>query len=838
MRRLLFALLLCSCADGKSTLHVIADAESGSIEGVKELRVTVSDTTGRASNPVLIPVDAGRLPPERRFALRFPAEVRGTFTLRVDAMPATGTTPLTSTSTDVALAPSSEREVTVKLPPPGSGTPVKLAFVVQPASSAAGTAIKPAPQVALQTAAGTTATLASAMVTVAIANNPSNGTLAGTLTVAAVGGIATFPDLKIDANGTGYTLSASAPQLSAATSAPFDITPPVWVPSGSGIFGASVTSIVLDPKFTAAVYIGTRDSGVHKTIDGGVTWKAVNAGLPRAPIVGITLDPVTTANLWVLTDGNGVYRTTNGGMSWSAVNTGFPVGAVSRGAIAVDPAHPTYVLAGIGNRIFRTTDSGGSWTEFSTGIVTYGPGISSFAFDNFVGVVFATNYGSGLYKSTYDGTVWTPTGGTALTGTSKYLTSVHKDTGDSSTWHVVGESGSALYRSVDGTTFNPITTVLPTSGVTLAGGTQSRKPMYAAVSGGTNSGVYSSDDATTWNKNNGIAERTYGVAVDTNDAKIAYAGGLTGVFKTTNGFTWAYSSATLSGNPITAIAIDPKNPARLFAGVKNQGIYRSTDSGATWSPPPPATAIPATASINGIAIDESDSQLMWASTVNGPWKSTDGGTAWTPPVGTSSSFSVAASPVAGSAWSGATATAYRIAMGEAMWTQAGSGLPAANDVNALATHPSDGMIVYGGTTAAGVFRTLNGGALWSGVTTGLTSLKISALVIDRTTPTTLFAGTSDGGVFKTSDGTMWSAASTGLTSMSVTALAIARSQSSTLYVGTLENGVFQSRDGGATWTGRSAGLGSTGISALAVDPQNPLIVYAGTWDGGVFKSAP
>ena len=44
----------------------------------------------------------------------------------------------------------------------------------------------------------------------AIGTNPSSGTLAGTLTVNAVAGVATFANLSINAAGSGYTLGASA----------------------------------------------------------------------------------------------------------------------------------------------------------------------------------------------------------------------------------------------------------------------------------------------------------------------------------------------------------------------------------------------------------------------------------------------------------------------------------------------------------------------------------------------------------------------------------------------------------------------------------------------------
>jgi len=57
---------------------------------------------------------------------------------------------------------------------------------------------------------------------VALGSNPNAGTLAGTLTHAAVAGVATFAGLNIDKVGTGYTLTATGP--GSATSTAFNIT--------------------------------------------------------------------------------------------------------------------------------------------------------------------------------------------------------------------------------------------------------------------------------------------------------------------------------------------------------------------------------------------------------------------------------------------------------------------------------------------------------------------------------------------------------------------------------------------------------------------------------------
>src|SRR5436309_6731182 len=108
---------------------------------------------------------------------------------------------------------------------------------------------------------------------------------------------------------------------------------------------------------------------------------------------------------------------------------------------------------------------------------------------------------------------------------------------------------------------------------------------------------------------------------------------------------------------------------------------------------------------------------------------------------------------------------------------------------------------------------------------------ITALAIDPLTPTTLYAWTNGGGLFKSTDGgANWSA--TGLTNNSGRALAIDPITPTTLYAGA-DGGVFKSTDGGASWN--ATGL-SFGVSSLAIDPVTPTTLYAGETTGAVFKS--
>lgn len=63
----------------------------------------------------------------------------------------------------------------------------------------------------------------TANVTIAIGTNPGSGTLSGTVTIAAVSGVATFSGLSINNSGTGYTLTATSGSLTGTTTSTFDV---------------------------------------------------------------------------------------------------------------------------------------------------------------------------------------------------------------------------------------------------------------------------------------------------------------------------------------------------------------------------------------------------------------------------------------------------------------------------------------------------------------------------------------------------------------------------------------------------------------------------------------
>jgi len=128
----------------------------------------------------------------------------------------------TLTATDGALTGATSSTFNITL-----GAAAKLAFTTQPGGGTGGTAWTTQPVVTVQDAGGNTVTTDTSTVTLAIATNAGpGGVLSGTLTKAAIAGVASFSGLglKIDKIGTGYTLGASDGALSGATSSPFNIT--------------------------------------------------------------------------------------------------------------------------------------------------------------------------------------------------------------------------------------------------------------------------------------------------------------------------------------------------------------------------------------------------------------------------------------------------------------------------------------------------------------------------------------------------------------------------------------------------------------------------------------
>lgn len=216
---------------------------------------------------------------------------------------------LTASSSGLTGDTSSAFDITL-------GTAGKLAFLQHPTAAASTLGIGPDITVQIQDAGGNPVSGSTSSVTLAIGTNPGAGTLAGTATVNAVAGVATFPGLSIDKIGTGYTLTASSSGLTGATSSAFNITlgaanklaflqQPTTAVSTASIAPAITVQIQdaggnVVTGSTAAVTLAIGTNPGSGTLSGSVTVDAV-AGV--ATLTGLSIDQIGTGYTLVASSG-------------------------------------------------------------------------------------------------------------------------------------------------------------------------------------------------------------------------------------------------------------------------------------------------------------------------------------------------------------------------------------------------------------------------------------------------------------------------------------------------------------------------------------------------------
>jgi photosystem II stability/assembly factor-like uncharacterized protein len=153
-------------------------------------------------------------------------------------------------------------------------------------------------------------------------------------------------------------------------------------------------------------------------------------------------------------------------------------------------------------------------------------------------------------------------------------------------------------------------------------------------------------------------------------------------------------------------------------------------------------------------------------------------------------------------------------------------------ITALVLDPSSPSTLYA-ATGRGLYCSTDSGATWEPRNRGIETHSVLALAVDPNTRGTLYA-TTDSGVYKSTDGgAHWTAANHGLTAKYVGVVAV---QGDAVYAGTEAGRIFRSHDAASTWTELIPPTTRVSITAIAVDPSAPAVIYAGTNSEGIFKS--
>lgn len=633
-----------------------------------------------------------------------------------------------------------------------------------------------------------------------------------------------------------------------------DRTPPAAL-VGSAAIGRLAASAALPGTYYATM----SDGRILITEDSGLTWRA------SAPIVqpddffiqSIAADPAVPHRVLIATETDFAvsdHRVWVGDLTdpppatvWTDLPC--PVGCPwDQGPIAefeFGSMGRVWAIPAFGGPVMRSDDSGLTWTATSA---VSGNRIAVNPTDN--AEVYVSG-GEGLFYTTDDGTTWTQ----ILSG-------------------FVGNDLLQPARSTD-VIYNPFNPAIQ-------------------LAGSFNNGVYRRNalpplDTFVPQISGYTAQQIRAIASNTLDrvhAGVSDSSGATyvGFRSTNNGSTWSTANSGLDADQFRAIVVDPNDSDVIYAGGRfdpksdnagnpvpgNGGLFKSTNAGLNWftidngiplSSPPFAFSLFGT--VRDIAVDPGsadpvtgESQVLYAvgsgriredpmmpgtfvQEAARIYKSTDAGATWL-----ASDTGIGTGELA--------------AAGQTMFASGVQIIVDPTDLSGntlyVATFVSRGSTDVP-TIGNGVFKSIDAGANWTNMTTGLprangstapgaASADVLSLAIDPSNGH-LYASINDlgnsalGTVYKSTDGAMtWSFAGTGLNNRDVRDLAV-DPLTGNVYaavvdpLGNGDGGVFVSEDGGASWASLSTGFPDTAV-ALKLELDNTgadLLIHAGTSRG-------
>ncbi len=304
-----------------------------------------------------------------------------------------------------------------------------------------------------------------------------------------------------------------------------------------------IDHIVVDERDPHTLYAGTWrfdrfGGGVFVSHDSGDTWTEL-PGMDGQSVRALAQAP-SDSHILVAGTISGVYRTDDSGLHWKEISPAGSAEIHEVQSIAIDPTDPDTIYAGTWHLPWKTTDGGLHWFNIKNGIITDSD-VFSILIDPQLPTVLYASACSGIYRS---------------------------------------DNGGLLFRKVQG---------IPTT-----------------------------------------ARRTRSIKEDPQNRDVVYAGTTEGLYKTLNGGK-SWTRMTSPFVVINDIYIDPRNPQRVLMATDENGVLASNDGGATFQP---SNSGFSERVVSSVLVDRTQPDTLYAGVVNGKsfggvFVSHDGGHTWT-----------------------------------------------------------------------------------------------------------------------------------------------------------------------------------------------------------------
>jgi hypothetical protein len=238
----------------------------------------------------------------------------------------------------------------------------------------------------------------------------------------------------------------------------------------------------------------------------------------------------------------------------------------------------------------------------------------------------------------------------------------------------------------------------------------------------------------------------------------------------------------------------------LFLGTVGEGVWRSTDGGATWCRS--SNGMFVECDVRALVVDPQRPGVVYAGTNEGVWRTDNNGDEWTRlngPMNDLVTWSLLLAP---------------------------------------AQHPA----LFAGTRPAGIYRSLDGGRSWRQCSAelsqncpGIRFNRVTTLRSDPLDGDRVWAGVEIDGVWTSGDrGETWRKVGSGLSSADIHGLVIVpSSEGRRVMLATTNNDLNISHDDGQTWQPQRVGdrFGHAYCRGLVQRPDRPEVLFLGNGDG-------